>query len=224
MESFHALTKFARPTNRPGLPTLVLESESQRPMTKGYAMKTPSRMTVGARSSPASSRSFSRKRVSGAGWEVPGGGGGPPAPPGAGPPRPPRDRLLQVLSVDLLQLTLGPLDGILGLRAAGGLGVHVHDDVLRVGLGGVGRRGALVAQHEGLARRALEDPQRLVDLRPHRVVFPLARRSHAVAGIDLEPLLVVRVGVVPLEEVFGELLVLRVLHDAVLEGQVERKW
>ncbi|OFX13743.1 MAG: hypothetical protein A2V59_04105 [Armatimonadetes bacterium RBG_19FT_COMBO_69_19] len=87
MLSFHALTKFWRPTNAPGLPTLVLESESQRPMTKGYAMKTPSRRTAGARSSPASSRSFSRKRVSGAGWEVPGWGSATSSP--AAPPAPP---------------------------------------------------------------------------------------------------------------------------------------
>src|SRR5215468_5134104 len=36
--------------------------------------------------------------------------------------------------VDLLELALGPAHGILGLRALDGLGVHVHDDVLRVGL------------------------------------------------------------------------------------------
>src|SRR4029434_2436545 len=39
--------------------------------------------------------------------------------------------------VDLLQLTLGPLHGILGAHALDGLGVHVGDDVLREDLGGL---------------------------------------------------------------------------------------
>src|SRR6185295_9726940 len=39
--------------------------------------------------------------------------------------------------VDLLELALGPLHGIFGLHALNGLGVHVDDDVLGVGLGGL---------------------------------------------------------------------------------------
>jgi hypothetical protein len=35
IESFHALMKFFSPTNSPTLPTLVLDSESQTPMTNG---------------------------------------------------------------------------------------------------------------------------------------------------------------------------------------------
>src|SRR5262249_26055574 len=50
--------------------------------------------------------------------------------------------------VDLLELALGPLHRVLGLGALHGLGVHVHDDVLRVGLGGLGRGRPGVAEHE----------------------------------------------------------------------------
>src|SRR5436189_3326784 len=43
--------------------------------------------------------------------------------------------------VDFLELGLGPLHRVLGLHALDGLRVHVHDDVLRVGLGRLaGRR------------------------------------------------------------------------------------
>jgi hypothetical protein len=35
IESWYALAKFARPTKTPGLPTLVLDSDSQTPMTNG---------------------------------------------------------------------------------------------------------------------------------------------------------------------------------------------
>src|SRR5437867_1370663 len=42
--------------------------------------------------------------------------------------------------VDLLELAVGPLHGVLGLHALDGLRVHVRDDVLREDLGGL-RRG-----------------------------------------------------------------------------------
>ena len=35
MESFQILTKFLKATNRPGLPTVALVSESQTPFTNG---------------------------------------------------------------------------------------------------------------------------------------------------------------------------------------------
>src|SRR5262245_16003044 len=47
--------------------------------------------------------------------------------------------------VDLLELTLGPAHGILRLRALDGLGVHVHDDVLRVGFRRLARCRARIA-------------------------------------------------------------------------------
>src|SRR5262249_57041008 len=115
--------------------------------------------------------------------------------------------------VDLLQLTLGPLHGVLGLRALHGLGVHVDDDVLRVRLGGLRRRRTGMPEGARQPRRLPEYLKGLVDPRPHRVLFPLLGGADAVALVDLEPLAVVRVLVQPLQEVLGELLVLRVLHD-----------
>src|ERR1700682_6037041 len=58
--------------------------------------------------------------------------------------------------IDLLELAFGPLHGVLGLHALDGLGVHVHDDVLRVRLRGLGRRRPRIAQHPRLARRLPE--------------------------------------------------------------------
>src|SRR5215510_551812 len=109
--------------------------------------------------------------------------------------------------VDLLELALGPLHGVFGLRALNGLSVHVDDDVLRVGLGRLGRRRAGMSEGACHAGRLTEDLKRLVDLRPHRVLFPLLGGADAVALIDLEPLAVVLVLVQPLQEVLGELLV-----------------
>src|SRR5206468_9291158 len=95
--------------------------------------------------------------------------------------------------VDLLELAFGPLHGVLGLRALDGLGVHVDDDVLRVRLGGLGRRRARMPEGAGHAGRLPEHLKGLVDLRPHRVLFPLLGRAYAGALIALEPRSVVRV-------------------------------
>src|SRR5207249_1559418 len=127
--------KFLRPTNSPGLPTLMLDSENHTPITNGYAMNAPSRTTVGLRRANARSRSFSRRRSK--------------------------------------------------------------------------------------AGRLPEYLKGLVDLGPHWVVFPLLGGADAVTLVDLKPLSVVRVLVQPLQEVLGELLVLRVLHHGMLEGQVQ---
>src|SRR3989442_16043135 len=54
-----------------------------------------------------------------------------------------------------------------------------------------------------------------------RVLFPRGGRRHAVPLADLEPLLEVFLLVEPGQEVLGELLVLRVLHDAVAVREVE---
>src|SRR5882724_11461586 len=125
--------------------------------------------------------------------------------------------------VDLLQLALGPLHGVLGLGALHGLGVHVDDDVLRVGLGRLGRRRSRMAEGPRLARRLPEHLQRLVDPGPHWMLFPLLGGADAVALVHLEPLAVVRVLVQPFQEVLRELLVLAVLHDRVLLAAVERE-
>src|SRR3982074_3192652 len=58
--------------------------------------------------------------------------------------------------VDLPELAFRPLHGILGLHALAGLGEHVHDDVLRVRLGGLGGGRPRIAQHSRLARRLPE--------------------------------------------------------------------
>src|SRR5437762_3904827 len=132
-------------------------------------------------------------------------------------------RMVMALAlVDLLELGLGPLHGVLGPHALHGLGVHVDDDVLRVRLGGLRRRRSLVAEHPRLARGAPEDLQRLVDLGPHRMLFPGLRGAHRIALVHLEPLPVVLLLVHPGQEALGELWVLAVLHHRVLEGHVER--
>src|SRR5437773_1865858 len=132
-------------------------------------------------------------------------------------------RMVMALAlVVLLELGLGPLHGVLGPHALHGLGVHVDDDVLRVRLGGLRRRRSLVAEHPRLARGAPEDLQRLVDLGPHRMLFPGLRGAHRIALVHLEPLPVVLLLVHPGQEALGELRVLAVLHHRVLEGHVER--
>src|SRR5216117_1423175 len=119
------------------------------------------------------------------------------------------------------EVVLGPLHGVLGLHALDRFGEHVHDDVLRVRLGGLGRRRPGVAEHPGLPRRLPEHLERAVDPGPHRVLLPGLGGAHAVAFVDLEPPLVVLLLVEPFDEVLRQLHVLRVLHDRVLEGHVE---
>src|SRR4029450_6453115 len=103
-------------------------------------MNSPSRTTVGSRSRDPSTRSSSSRRatvpivdVSRGNAVRRGASAAWPAPPAIT-----RERVLDITSilrVDLLQLGLGPQDGILGLHALDGLGVHVGDDVLRLHLG-----------------------------------------------------------------------------------------
>src|SRR5262245_56160101 len=126
-------------------------------------MNMPSRMTVGASSSMARSRSLSRKRVSARGRVPPAWASAtsipaaPPEPPeiGARAVRPSRpgappspvlpvgvviDSLVLASSLglaDLLELGFGVLHGVLGAGALHALGVHVGDDVLGEGLGGL---------------------------------------------------------------------------------------
>src|SRR5215467_12414388 len=63
--------------------------------------------------------------------------------------RPPSESTL----VDLLQLAVGPLHGVLGLHALDGLGVHVGDDVLGEALRRLGGGGTGVAEEPRVARR-----------------------------------------------------------------------
>src|ERR1700682_554192 len=55
--------------------------------------------------------------------------------------------MLSPLPVDLLEFTRRPLHGVFGLRTLHALREHVHDDVLRVDLGGLRRRGIGEADH-----------------------------------------------------------------------------
>src|SRR5262244_1436118 len=187
-------------------------------------MNAPSSTTVGARRAAARRRSFSRMRSSRGGWAVPERGSATstraalPAPPAIGFFKPATRRSA---FVDLLQLGLGLLHRVFRLRALHAAGVHVDDDVLRVGLGGLGGGRAGMPECTRQPGRLTETLERLVDLGPYRVFFPLLGGADAGALVDLEPLAVVRVLVQPSQEVLRQLLVLRVLHDRMLEGHVE---
>src|SRR5947207_4918363 len=117
--------------------------------------------------------------------------------------------------VDLLEFGLRPLHGVLGRRALHALGVHVSDDVLRVRLGGLRRRGPGIAEQPRVARGRTEHLERLVQLAPHRVVLPLVGGADRIAFLRGEPLAVVLGLVQPGEEVLRELGILRILHDGV---------
>src|SRR6185369_6550888 len=127
-------------------------------------MKSPRRMIVGARSTHPSTRSFSRGLLRTTAGRVTGATPGTtvacptsPRPPAIGRMRrpslmtgpPSRSRLR---AVDLFQLGLGPLHRFLGRHALDGLRVHVDDDVLRIGLGGLRVRGASPSEEPELAR------------------------------------------------------------------------
>src|SRR5437016_1838936 len=117
--------------------------------------------------------------------------------------------------VDLLELTLGPLHGVLGRHALHALGVHVGDDVLREGLGGLRGGWPGVAEQPRVAGGRAEHLQRLVELAPHRVVLPLVGGADGVALLRGEPFAVVLRLVQPREEVLRQLRVLAVPHHRV---------
>src|SRR5438093_4736703 len=117
--------------------------------------------------------------------------------------------------VDLFQLALRPLHGVLGRRTLHALGVHVGDDVLGERLRGLGRGRPRVPEQARVARRRAEHLERLVELAPHRIVLPLVRRTHRVAFLRGEPLAVVLRLVQPGQEILRELRILAVLHHGV---------
>src|SRR5438128_1112572 len=107
--------------------------------------------------------------------------------------------------IDLLELALRPLHGILGLHALAGLGVHVDDDVLRIRLRGLGRRRPRIAQHPRLARGLPEDLEDLVGLAPHLAILTGLGRAEGLAhrlALGLELL----AHLAPLVPGLGELL------------------
>src|SRR6266508_5592810 len=134
-------------------------------------MKSPSRTIAGASRRVARRRSLSSQRVS-RGWRKAPAWGSVAAMPLA-PPEPPAIGFCEFLSVDLPQLARRPADGVLGLRALAGLGVHVGQDVLRVGLGRLGRRRSRIADHPRGGGGLAVDLHRLVDGGPHRALLPV---------------------------------------------------
>src|SRR5512143_1794397 len=163
-------------------------------------MNRPSSSTVGVSRMPASIRSLSRKRVSPVGREVPGWGSATSNP--AAPPDPPAiDFFISLSSVDLLELLGGPLDGVLRLRALDALGEHVHDDVLRVDLGGLGVGRSRETHGPGVVGGGAESLHRLVDRAPEGVLLPELGRADREALGHLEPLAVLLLAVQPLEEI-----------------------
>ena len=123
------------------------------------------------------------------------------------------------LDVDLLQLALGPLHGLLGRHALDGLGVHVGDDVLGQHLGGLGVRragvaGRLAEPAGDLVTASSPDPRPTSCASPTRPSAawrsPSARRttSRSSPGVWIQ-----------LQELLRRLLVLRVARQHVrLEG------
>src|SRR5262249_32161167 len=135
-------------------------------------MNTPSSSTVGASSKAASSRSFSSIAPCRAGRREVRAWGSATAPTAS--PAPPAIGFFTPGSpINFLQLTLGPLHRVLGLRALHALGEHVHDDVLAVDLGGLGRRRAGVPDDPRVVGGGLEALHRLVDGVPERGALPL---------------------------------------------------
>src|SRR5258707_4138390 len=168
-------------------------------------MNMPSSTTVGASRIPASSRSLSRKRVSPLGREVP-GWDSTASSPAALPDPPAMDFFMQSSSVDLLELLGRPLGGVLRLRALDALGEHIHDDVLRVDLGGLRRRRPRLPEDPGVVGGGAEALHRLVDRAPERMLRPKLFRTYPEAFRHLEPLPELRLSGDPPEEILWQLL------------------
>src|SRR5262245_3012725 len=125
-------------------------------------MNSPSRITVGASSTAASSRSFSSIAPCRAGRREVCVRGSATAPTESGAP-PAIGFFTTGSPINFLQLALGPLHRIFRLRALHALGEHVDDHVLAVDLGGLGRGRAGMADDPRVVGRGLEALHRLVD-------------------------------------------------------------
>src|SRR5258708_40258749 len=141
---------------------------------------------AGAGGTAASGRWFSSQRVTRRGRED--WARGSAAAISAAPPDPPAMGFFRLLSVDLPQLARRPLDGVFGLRALHALGEHVHDDILRVDLGGLGRRRSRVSENAGVVGGGAEALHRLVHRVSQRSPLPHLVLAHRQAVPPLEPL------------------------------------
>src|SRR6516225_1033729 len=121
--------------------------------------------------------------------------------------------------VDLLELTLCPIHGILGGHALDGLCVHINDDVFGYDLGSPARRGTLVASEAPCARRLLVGQHDRV-VTPQFVLFPIRGRANREALLRDEPLVVDVLGVNPAKEFLRCILVLRITHQKIRERDV----
>src|SRR5688572_15070588 len=119
--------------------------------------------------------------------------------------------------VDLLQLALGPLDGLFGSQPLDALGEHVDEDVLGQRLGGLAAGGAGVADLARVLQRLREDGG-LGILPPQRMVLVGARPRDPEGVHDLEVLVVLGTVHVVTDEVLRKFLVLSVLHHAAVPG------
>src|SRR5205807_7690865 len=114
--------------------------------------------------------------------------------------------MARVSGIDLRQLPMGPLDGILGRHALYRLRVHVGDDVLghdlrRCSVGWPG----IAGNPPDLRERAERQHNRII--LPQRMVLPLDRRPQDKSLLRSEPLVVNRLRVNPPQEVLGALLI-----------------
>src|SRR6516165_7030289 len=121
--------------------------------------------------------------------------------------------------VDLVELTLCPIHGILGRHALDGLCVHINDDVFGYDLGCLARRGPLVASEAPRARRLLVGQHDRV-VAPQFVLFPIRGRANREALLGDEPFVVDVLGVNPAKEFLRRILVLRITHQKIRERDV----
>src|SRR5262245_2238898 len=149
-------------------------------------MKSPNKMTVGASSTAASSRSFSSTVPCRAGRCEVRVRGSATAPTESGAP-PAIGFFTTGSPIDFLQLALGPLHRVFRLHALHALGEHVDDHVLAVDLGGLRRRRSGVADDPRVVGRRPEAPHRLVDGVPERGALPLLGGPDREALGHLEP-------------------------------------
>src|SRR5207247_1998944 len=128
--------------------------------------------------------------------------------------------------VDLLEFALRPLDGLFGRHALYCLSVHVRDDVLADPFLGLGIRRTGKAWRLAEAGSDLEWRHYRINV-PELVRFPLGCTRCGEALLREKPLLVVCLGMDPLQEILCGFLILRILHQHVrvqrMEAELSRR-